>query len=351
MQEVYAVKKRIFIFLTLVVLSLFIALPTMAQPTSGTILTPAEETLAGVYTNVSPSVVSIRIDQQIGGADFIEVSGGTGFVLDTQGHIITNYHVVDRADRIVVKFLDGTLVVAEVVGTDPDADIAVIRVDVPEERLFPVTFADSNVLVVGQYALAIGSPFGQDWTLTSGIISALNREIRGLATFRTGSVIQTDTPINPGNSGGPLLNIRGEVIGVNSQIISEERANSGVGFAVPSNLVQRVARELIEEGRVNYSYLGITGEDVNIDYIENLSLPNNTQGVVITRIPAGEPAARGGLSRNDVIVGIDDEQILGFASLLGYLATETTPGTAVRVRVLRNGDLIDLNVTLGERPR
>ena len=337
-------KKRILIFFAL----LFMALPPVMAQNDG-LLSPAESVLAEIYSNVSPSVVSINIDILSFGS-YETVSGGTGFVYDSAGHIITNNHVVDQADRIIVKFFDGTIVLAEVVGLDPDADLAVLQVDVPQERLFPVDFANSDELVVGQYALAIGSPFGQDWTLTAGIVSALNREIEGLSGYRTGSVIQTDTPINPGNSGGPLLNIRGQVIGVNSQILSEERANSGVGFAVPSNLVQRVARDLIEFGRVNYSYLGIRGQDVDYDYIQRLDLPNNLRGVIITSVAGNEPAGRAGLALNDVIVSIDEREIESFASLLGYLATATVPEQAVRVRVLRNGDFIEMDVILGERP-
>ncbi|GAB4526902.1 MAG: trypsin-like peptidase domain-containing protein [Anaerolineae bacterium] len=311
-------------------------------------LTPAEELLAEIYRTVSPSVVSIRIDERFGGG-FQEVSGGTGFVIDTQGRIVTNFHVVDQADRIVVRFFDGTIVLGEVIGLDADADIAVIEVDVPQERLVPVRFADSERLVVGQSALAIGSPFGQNWTLTAGIVSALNREIEGLGGYRTGAVIQTDTPINPGNSGGPLLNLRGEVIGVNAQIISEERANSGVGFAIPSNLVQRVAGELIEFGRVNYSYLGISGENVDIEQIQALDLPNDTRGVVVGQAYAGEAAAEAGIRANDVIIAINGEDIIDFADLIGYLASYTAPGDTVNMTVLRRGQTLDLEVELGAR--
>lgn len=320
----------------------------LAQDDGDNLLTETERLLSDIYKRVSPSVVSITIDERVGG-DFFPMSSGTGFVIDMEGHIVTNNHVVDGADRVVVNFLDGTIVEAEVIGVDPDADIAVIKVDVERDVLVPVIFADSNTLLIGQRAVAIGSPFNQDWTMTTGIISALNRVISGLEQFSTGGVIQTDTPINPGNSGGPLLNMRGEVIGVNAQIISEERANSGVGFAIPSNLVRRVAAELIEFGEVRYSYIGISGDDVNLDYINNLGLPNNTRGVVVTLVRGGEPGERGGLVANDVILNIDGVAIANFATLIGYLASNTIPGDTVTVTVLRDGQTIELDITLALR--
>jgi S1-C subfamily serine protease len=326
-------------------------------------LTEVEKTLARVYQRIGPSVVSINVDQQNRAGAYFPWSSGSGFVFDKLGHIITNYHVIENGDRIVVNFFDGTIVRAEFVGYDPDSDIAVLKVDLLEERLIPVSFGDSDSLVIGQTALAIGSPFGQQWTLTSGIISALNRAIDGMSQFPTGSVIQTDTPINPGNSGGPLLNLKGEVIGVNSQIYSISRINSGVGFAVPSNLVQRVVTELIEHGEVNYSYLGISGEDVNLDYMEALQLPNNLRGVVVTQVRNNTPAALAGLNERaygvqdgqrqlqhaDIIVALDGQPVIGFSALLGYLASYTYPGQVITITVLRDGVLIDLEVTLEAR--
>lgn len=337
-----------FVVLFTLWLTLFPQHTLFAQEDDGLFLTDTERILAQLYEQVSPSVVAITIDERIGG-EFFPLSSGTGFVYDTDGHIITNNHVVEGADRVIVYFLDGSIVEAEVIGIDPDADIAVLQVDVDEDLLFPITFADSSKLVIGQRAVAIGSPFGQDWTMTTGIISALNRSITGLANFSTGGVIQTDTPINPGNSGGPLLNMRGELIGVNAQIISEERANSGVGFAIPSNLVKRVSDELIESGEVRYSYIGISGDDMNIDYIRNLNLPNNTRGVVVTLVRPNEPGERGGLLINDVIVSINGEQIINFSLLIGYLAANTLPGDTVTFTVLRDGEEMELNITLAER--
>ena len=223
----------------------------------------------------------------------------------------------------------------------------------------PVTFANSDTLEVGQMVLAIGNPFRQDWTLTSGIISALNRTIPGLDVFSIGGVIQTDAAINPGNSGGPLLNVRGEVIGVNSQILTGGRAdpaNSGVGFAIPSNLVMRVIPELIEKGRVDYSYLGINSEpEITLDLIEAYNLPNNIRGVIVSRVRSDGPAADSGLRSAtadsvDVITAIDGVPVTGFNALIQYLSINTRPGDTVTLTVLRDGRYIDIPVTLGARP-
>lgn len=328
----------------------------------GGIRTQYEGIFAAVYAEVSPSVVSINVtertegDAEIPFDDSILRGGGTGFVYDTTGHIITNAHVVEGASEIEVYFLDGTIARAEVVGLDFDSDIAVIQVEnVPEERLRPVVFGDSDALIVGQATLAIGSPFGEDWTLTSGIVSAVNRSIRGLSEFSTGAVIQTDAAINPGNSGGPLLNLDGEVVGVNSQIVSATRSNSGIGFAVPSNLVVRVAQDLIANGEVAYSYMGISGMDMSLGVIEEFALPNNLQGAVVSSVLQGSPAAGSGL-RNpsntsvDIITAIDGADINSMDDLLAYLASYTKPGDTVTMSVYRGGETVNLPITLGNRP-
>jgi 2-alkenal reductase len=328
----------------------------VAQP-SAQLVTDTERLFANVYNTVSPSVVAIDISQRSPGGGFVPEASGSGFVIDQQGHIVTNNHVVDGADRIEVNFYDGTIVQADVVGVDPDSDLAVIKVDLPADRLHPVTFADSNQLVIGQQTLAIGSPFGERWTLTSGIISALNRTIQGLAGYQIGAVIQTDAAINPGNSGGPLLNMQGQVIGVNSQIYSQTRSNSGVGFAVPSNLVRRVVTALISKGRVDYSYLGISSHsgDVDLDLINEYHLPNNIRGVVIESIQPNSPAQQAGLkdrSNNsvDIITSVNDVPITGFDTLIAYLASNTDPGQTVNLSVYRDGKTLSVPLTLGSRP-
>ncbi|MBZ0292457.1 MAG: trypsin-like peptidase domain-containing protein [Anaerolineae bacterium] len=326
---------------------------------------PSSSVFTQVYDQVSPSVVAISVlatarDRVIG-------SGvGTGFVFDSEGHIVTNDHVVSNVSSIEVEFYDGTLAQATVVGMDEDSDLAVLQVDVPSEILQPVQFGNSDALQVGQTVLALGSPFGQDWTLTSGIISALNRTISGLDQFSIGGVIQTDAAINPGNSGGPLLDLSGAVIGVNSQIQTTSSVNSGVGFAIPGNLVQRVAQSLIDNGGADYSYIGISGTDVTLSVLQTLNLPHNTRGVIVSDVFQGGPADLAGLSgatispQNnnqisyqdlDIITAVDSVAIKGMSDLISYLSRSTVPGQTVTLSVLRgDGQLYQLPVVLTARP-
>jgi 2-alkenal reductase len=338
------------------------SLATLANNTRPTldigsdILTEAEKVYADVYTNLSPSVVSITVAAQSdSNSGLLNVATGSGFVIDTIGHIVTNDHVVDGSDRIEVQFFDGTITRAKIVGTDPDSDIAVIKVDLPADRLRPVVFANSDTLQVGQGVLALGNPFQNNWTLTSGIISAINRRIIGLNNYSVGGVIQTDAAINPGNSGGPLLNLRGEVIGMNSQIESGTGSNSGIGFAVPSNLIAKVAAQLISNGGMVYSYMGISTRPIDLDLIEAFDLPNNIQGVAILQVVEGLPAAEAGIrtisnQSVDIIVAIDGNPMQDFDELVGWLAINTNPGQSVRVTVYRNGQIFDTDVLLVERP-
>ncbi len=323
-------------------------------------LNEIEKVYADVYASVSPSVVAINV---VGN---FESGSGSGFVIDSDGHIMTNYHVVRGGEQISVNFLDGTIARAELVGIDPASDLAVIQVDLPADRLQPIVFGNSSELVIGQQVLAIGSPFGQRWTMTSGIVSALERSIDALDTqFSTGGVIQTDASINPGNSGGPLLNLRGELVGINAQILSEERANSGVGFAIPSNLAARVAEELVATGFVDYAYMGISGRSIELIDMEALELPNNTRGVFVSDVLPGTPADEGGLQNPlvienpngsfslesaDIITAIDGTELSGMSALIGYLSANNRPGDVVTLDVLRGGEKLSLAVTLGERP-
>jgi S1-C subfamily serine protease len=330
---------------------------TLQVSTMPVTLTEIEQIYAKVYDTVSPSVVAINVVTSAG------LSGGSGFVIDRQGHIVTNYHVVQSANSIEVNFFDGTIARAETIGTDAASDLAVIKVSLEENRLNPVTFGFSEDLIIGQQVLAIGSPFGQRWTMTQGIVSALSRSISGVNTqFSTGGVIQTDTSINPGNSGGPLINLNGEVVGVNSQISTASGSNSGVGYAIPSELVQRAAQELIEKGRVDYAYIGIEGGSLSLTAMEMLNLPNDTKGVLVTRAVEGSPAARAGLRTAvreqetrrlisaDIITAIDGYELNSMDALIAYLARNHKPGDQVTFTILRNGQPLDLLLTLGSRP-
>lgn len=327
---------------------------------TGVALSDTEQVFSNVYNKVSPSVVAISVLTPVG------AGSGSGFVVDQEGHIVTNFHVIDNAQDIIVNFFDGTITRAEVVGTDLASDLAVIKVDLDPSRLQPVTFGSSDKLNIGQSVLAIGSPFGQRWTMTAGIVSALDRSIRGFeAGFSTGGVIQTDAPINPGNSGGPLLNLQGEVVGVNAQIRSAIAANSGVGFAIPSDLTYRVAQDLIELGEVNYSYIGIQMDEISLTVIEQLGLPNNTRGVVITDVVDNSPAENAGLrdpvtridedeqfilESADIITGINGTPITGIDGLIAYLAANTSPGDQISLTLQRDGQEMKVPLLLGDRP-
>lgn len=333
-------------------------------------------TASEVYRLVSPSVVAINVystpvatvprSNQTPQQVIPEASSGSGFVIDQQGHIVTNAHVVEGANRIEVNFVDGTKVKATIVGLDVSSDLAVIKVDLPADRLTPIAWGNSDTLAIGQDVLAIGSPFGQRWTLTSGIISALDRTISGLTQFSIGGVIQTDAAINPGNSGGPLLDMNGRVIGVNSQIRSNTGSFDGIGYAIPINLTQRVAQDLIANGKVEYSYLGIRGSDISLTLIEALRLPNNFEGIVVSDVVADSPAGRAGL-RNasnpttidgltvpqsvDIITAINNTPMTSMSDLIGYLAKYTKPGDTATLTVLRNGtETLTLQLNLTARP-
>jgi 2-alkenal reductase len=343
---------------------------TPASVNSTSAVLDSERVYADIYNQVGPSVVSINVvltsnnSAQMQGQ--IQEGTGTGFVIDTLGHIVTNTHVVDGATRIEVNFFDGSIYPGEIVGVDPDSDLAVIQVNRPAADLHPVGLGDSDALFIGQEVLAIGSPFGERWTLTTGIVSALDRKIDSLGQYQIGSVIQTDAAINPGNSGGPLLNLHGEVVGVNSQIISQSRSSSGIGFAIPSNMVKRVSQALIQDGKVNYSYLGISGNDVSLYTIEAMNLPNNARGVVVAQVTANGPAAQAGVqnagglrnidgfrvpSAADIITAVDGQPVTSMESLISYLSSQTKPGDTVTLSVVRNGtEQLDLPVTLSARP-
>lgn len=325
--------------------------------------------LTTLYEQVNPGIVSIQVLAESG-------SGlGSGFVFDKQGHVITNLHVVEGAKDLEVDFTSGLKVRGKVVGEDSDSDIAVIKVDAPAEALFPLQMSDSNQLKVGQTVVAIGNPFGLSGTMTTGIVSARGRTLESLRmtpegrSFSAGGLIQTDAAINPGNSGGPLLDLKGRVIGINRAIRTNtatgegEPSNSGVGFAVPVNIVKRVVPVLIEKGAYDYPYLGISSrEEISLMEQEALRLPQSS-GAYVLEVVAGGPADKAGLiggtqqtniiglpGGGDLIIAIDDRPVRVFGDLLTYLMENKSPGDTVKLTILRDNQQKEVTLTLGKRP-
>ena len=292
---------------------------------------------------------------------------GSGFVWSNDGYVVTNHHVVAGTDRVTVIFAAGAEYDAEVLGSDPDSDLAVLKIDAPTDRLHPVSLGDSGDLRVGQFAVAIGAPFGQEFTMTRGIVSALGRTMRSASgVFSNPQIIQTDAPINPGNSDGPLLDRRGNVIGINSQIASRSGGNAGVGFSVPINTAKRVVPELVSNGRYEYSYLGISGGTLRPRAADAKGLPESTRGVLVAAVVEDGPSAEAGLRPNDqtvdiegeefpvggdVITAIDGTSIATMHDLLAYLVENSRPGDVVTLEVIRDdGETGELEVTLAPRP-
>ncbi len=334
--------------------------------------------LTNVYERVAPSVVNIEVivgsQTSLG---FTETGRGSGFVLDTDGHLITNAHVVNDGREVRVTFNDGYVAEARIVGIDLFSDLAVLRVDIDPARLFPVTIADSDLVRVGERAIAIGNPFGLASSMTVGIVSGLGRQLPSaelidntvVGGFNNPSIIQVDTDVNPGNSGGPLLNSHGEVIGVTTAIRTESGVFQGVGFAVPSRTVQRVVPELIAKGRVEYSWIGISTLAAEDGYgvaalAEPLELPV-TAGVLVTSVTADSPAAKAGLqggtnivdvrgeqvcAGGDIIVAVNGEFVGNMDELVSYLVVNTKPGDTVNLLVVRADGTFELPVLLEARP-
>jgi 2-alkenal reductase len=339
-------------------------------PLSSDLITEQDQ-LVSLYDLVNPGVVSIRVYTQDG------QSLGSGFVYDKDGHVVTNYHVVEGVDDLAIDFSSGYKARGEVIGTDLDSDLAVIEVDAPGSELHPLTLGDSSEIRIGQTVAAIGNPFGLSGTMSSGIISGLGRTLDSLRqapggfNFTAGDVIQTDTAINPGNSGGPLLNLAGEVIGVNRAIRTfnftseEEPLNSGIGFAIAINIVKRVVPELIAGGQFDYPYLGITSLDDNgfgLVEQEALGLSQST-GVYVTSVTQGGPADDAGLrgatrettipglsAGGDLITAIDGVPVRAFGELLSYLLNFKSPGDIVTLTVIRDNQEIELDLALESRP-
>lgn len=304
-----------------------------------------------IYEQVNPSVVNISVG----------VGQGSGFVYDNEGHIVTNNHVVAGARQVQVFFTDGTILPATVIGTDPSSDLAVIKVNAAGVPAKAVELGDSDALRVGQIVAAIGSPFGLESSMTTGIISALNRLYPGAAgpdgsQFNIPDIIQTDAAINPGNSGGPLLDLNGRVIGVNSAIESPVRGSSGIGYAIPANIVRTVVPQLIQNGQVQHPWLGISGGNVTPNNAAELGVTADQRGVFISSVIPGGPAAQAGLqaagsSRTvDIIVGVNDQPITTFDDLLGYVVQHTVVGQTIDLQIIRDGTSQTVPLTLQTRP-
>lgn len=339
-------------------------------PDQTTIVIPDEvllqDALIQLYENVSRGVVSIQV--------FSETSSGlgSGFVIDKEGYIVTNYHVVDQADEVEVHFPNGLKVFGEVMGVDLDSDLAVIKVDVDPNQLFPLTIGDSDQVRVGQTVVAIGNPYGLAGTMTLGIVSARGRTLESIRQtesgdfFSAGDLIQTDANINPGNSGGPLLNLNGEVIGINRAIQTSgimNPSNTGIGFAVSSNILRLVVPTLKQGEEYRYPYLGLSCyETLSLKQAELLNLDRAT-GAYIAEVVKGGPADQAGLQAGDqstevvnlfaggdLIIAVDGREILEFSELLSYMLLNKQPGDTIDLTVLRNGEEMTFTVTLGERP-
>jgi len=312
-----------------------------------------------IYNQTRESVVLIVVTIPSGKAQ------GSGFVYDRQGRIITNNHVVEGASQITVTFIDGTASKATVVGRDPYSDMAVIKVDVPADKLKPVRLGMSSALVVGDYVVAIGNPYGLADSMTLGIVSAVGREMDATGSYKIVDVIQTDAAINPGNSGGPLLNLRGEVVGINTAILSETNQFSGIGFAIPSDTIIREIGSLIQTGSYAHPLLGISGTDLTPGIIDAMSLPKETKGALVVDVTPGGPCAAAGVKGSDrqvtidgtrtsiggdVITAIDGTALRTFYDLMYYMERNNRPGDVVKFTIIRGGNTIQVDVTLGTRP-
>lgn len=347
-----------------------------------------------VYTEANPSVVNIQVIQDVSNTQSqgLTLPGlpqlqnpqttpsqveGSGFVYDSNGHIVTNNHVIENAANIVVTFADGSQSSAKLVGTDPGADLAVIQVQGDFSQLKPLALADFSTVKVGEIAVAIGNPFGLQGSMSTGIVSGLGRMLQtgsdqtqsqtqsSTPNFSIPDMIQTDTAINPGNSGGPLLNLTGQVIGVNTAIATTSGTNSGVGYAIPSSIVREIADLLIKNGKVDHAWLGIAGGDLTSNLATAMKLDAGQRGVLISEVVQGGPAEKAGLKGSstnvtiygidvtvggDIITAVDKVPVKTFDDLLSYIFLHTQSGQKVELSILRDGKPMTVTVTLESRP-
>jgi 2-alkenal reductase len=350
------------------------AVPTIAA-TFTTALEEEERLLVELYRRINPAVVSIEVlgsHPDTGNSaepETIPYGQGSGFLFDDQGHIITNNHVVESGDAFQVRFSDGSIFEARLVGTDAGSDLAVLKVDELPDGAAPLAIANSSEVEVGQTAIAIGNPFGLQNTLTVGVVSGVGRSLAGPASggggrFRIPNVIQTDAAINPGNSGGPLLNVRGEVIGVNTAIRTESGTFEGIAYAVPANAVARVVPALISAGHYAHPWMGVGMQDITPLLAKALSLPVS-QGVLVTEVQFDSPAEKAGLlagtraqevngvqipANGDIVTAVDGTKVLSVDDLVSYLELNTSAGDVIELAVLRDGKETMVQLTLGSRP-
>ncbi len=371
-------------------------LPAERQSAKALVAGDFEGRLSEIYDSASPSVVDVQVVAQsaamMGNMPRFMQPGnpnqnnqdapnmpyaqgeGSGFVWDNQGYIVTNNHVVDSATKVSVTFADGTTVPATVVGTDPESDLAVIKVDPKAVKLQPITVGDSSQVKVGQFVVAIGSPFGLEGSMTFGIVSGLGRSLptRGSsalssqgASYTIPDIIQTDAPVNPGNSGGVLLDLDGNLVGVPSAITSSGGTSAGVGFAIPSTIVKQVVPELIQNGKFVHPWIGISGATLTSEMAQAMSLSQTQRGALVINVTQGSPAEKAGLNGStkqvqinganaqvggDVITAIDGQTVNRFEDLVTYLARSGKVGQTVKLTILRDGKSQTVSLTLAARP-
>ena len=322
-----------------------------------------QDAFVQVYKNTKDSIVNIRTKKTVvvntynpleellfgrsGGEERRESGSlGSGFVVSEDGYIVTNNHVVSNADEIFVKFSDGREYKTKLIGTSPEVDIAVLKIEAGE-KFKPLEFTDSDTIEIGQWSIAFGNPMGLNDSMTVGIVSAAGRSSLGIEEIE--NFIQTDAAINQGNSGGPLIDINGKVIGVNTAILSTSGGSVGLGFAIPSNLAVAVKDSIISTGKFEKPYIGVYLDNLDSEKIKALNI-KSTYGVLIAKVVEGGPAEKAGLQANDVIVAVNGKQVNSAGAFIGELAAKKS-GQNIELKVIRNSKTVNINVTLGETPK
>ena len=332
----------------------------------GDVTVDSNMSLIQLFEKAEPAVIQVNVKkiQSEGATEEVPGGSGSGFVYDDTGHIITNNHVIDDALKITVTFLDGESYAAEIVGNDADLDLAVLKINARNSYLHHLEIGSSSELKVGQQVVAIGNPFGLSGSMTTGIVSQIGRLLPQESGYSIPNVIQTDAAINPGNSGGPLLNLNGEVVGINTAIQSETGNFTGVGFAIPSDTVNKVVPILIRDGGIRHPWLGVSGIDIDYELAEIRGL-DSTKGFLIVSVIEGSPADIAGLMGTetrkmidgrdvpmdgDIIIKIDGELVRKIADILVHLQMEKLVGDEMVLTILRDGEVMDKTIFLGERP-